>query len=246
MTAAANTILSTGTLSQALCDRLSDHDLVIDVSPFIQIKALGAEHIELMINTYREFSGPVIITSQHAVQALKAVWSQAPAPDGWKFYAVGPQTAELIKTQLGQVTLTATSAKDLANDFIAKVDPRPILYFCGDQRREELPMLLSAHNFLVHEVVIYQTIPTPHIYPAPYQGILFFSPSAVQSFFSLNQLPPSTLIFSIGPTTTAEIKKHTSEQIFTSAQPNKSNMIELVISIFSSKLILNNYDSTLQ
>ena len=40
----------------------------------------------------------------------------------------------------------------------------------------------------VDEVIVYKTIETPKVLTKQYDGILFFSPSAVKSFFSKNSI----------------------------------------------------------
>src|SRR5258706_9822828 len=42
-----------------------------------------------------------------------------------------------------------------------------------------------------------------------YDGILFFSPSGVESFFNTNEVNEQTILFAIGNTTATEIKKYT-------------------------------------
>jgi len=92
---------------------------------------------------------------------------------------------------------------------------------------------LQQHDIEVNEIVVYQTVPVPHKISKPYHGILFFSPSAVESFFSNNKLPEQTVLFAIGNTTAKEIKKYTNNTIIISGQPGKENLVEAMMEYFT-------------
>lgn len=63
-------------------------------------------------------------------------------------------------------------------------------------------------------------------------GILFFSPSAVSSFFSLNTPAERTVCFAIGHTTAESIAQHTSNKIITSRSTSQEMMIDTVQEYF--------------
>lgn len=233
MTSTPIPILCTGELMPALVQQLTNHCFQTTVLPFIEVKPLASELIFRAVAAWKNFTGPVVLTSQQAVQALRSAWPADDPPPGWQYYAVGQRTATQIETYLGPVKGQANSATALAGLIIKTAGPGPIVFFCGDHRREELPTLLSAHNYQVKETMIYHTTLTPHFYPDPYQAILFFSPSAVQSFFKVNVLNPSAAVFSIGDTTSHELKKFTHDPVFTSSQPNKGVLVAEVIKHFS-------------
>jgi uroporphyrinogen-III synthase len=66
-----------------------------------------------------------------------------------------------------------------------------------------------------------------------YHGILFFSPSAVQSFFSNNKISDQTILFAIGNTTATEIKKYTNNKIITGDEPGKENLVTEMIRYYT-------------
>ena len=66
-----------------------------------------------------------------------------------------------------------------------------------------------------------------------YFGILFFSPSAVQSFFSKNKVADKTILFAIGNTTANEIKKYSTNKIIISDEPGKENLVTKMIEYFN-------------
>jgi uroporphyrinogen-III synthase len=111
--------------------------------------------------------------------------------------------------------------------------PDEVIFFCGDQRRDELPQLLKDESVAVNEIVVYETIPVPHKLSKIYTAILFFSPSAVESFFSANRAEVKTIFFAIGNTTAAAIKKHCANRVLVADAPGKEELVKDMISFFT-------------
>jgi len=155
-------------------------------------------------------------------------------PD-WEIYCIGNRTKELVEEYFGQHHIVgfADNAADLAQEIIESIQEDEIIFFCGDQRRQELPTLLKEQQIYVEEIVVYQTIQVPRKLKKEYQGILFFSPSAVESFFKMNTAPEKTILFAIGNTTSAEIKKHSKNKTVIANQPGKSTLMEMAIEYFT-------------
>jgi len=112
---------------------------------------------------------------------------------------------------------------------------REVYFFCGDRRREELPFLLRREGFTVNERVVYRTILTPRKVERVYDGIAFFSPSAVESFFSVNAVAEATRLFAIGETTAASIGAHCSNPVVISDSPEKEELVRRMIDYFQLK-----------
>lgn len=110
-----------------------------------------------------------------------------------------------------------------------------MVFFCGDLRREELPDLLKKAGIELTEVVVYQTLETPIKINKDYDGILFFSPSAVKSFFSINQVNSNALFFAIGNTTANAIKPFSKNSIIVSEFPAKDQLLDKAIKYFSNR-----------
>lgn len=110
-------------------------------------------------------------------------------------------------------------------------------FFCGDKRRDEVPALLNQHEIEVHEIEVYRTKLIRHNINKSYDGILFFSPSAVISFFRYNTVYGKTILFAIGNTTANEIKKYSGNMIVTSEEAGKKNLVESAIIFFDKDRI---------
>ena len=108
-----------------------------------------------------------------------------------------------------------------------------MVFFCGDERRDELPDILKQHDIDVNEIVVYQTVEVPRKITKKYFGILFFSPSAVRSIFKLNKLGEKTIPFAIGNTTANEIKKFSNNKIIISNEPGKENLNQKMMEYFN-------------
>ncbi|MCC8142570.1 MAG: uroporphyrinogen-III synthase [Tannerellaceae bacterium] len=68
-------------------------------------------------------------------------------------------------------------------------------FFCGQRRLNEIPERLSGAAISYKEVIVYETELTPQTLEKTYEGILFYSPSGVESFFSANHPGKATLFF---------------------------------------------------
>lgn len=226
-------ILCTRPLPQPLLDAALDAGIQIDVSPFIETESILTVEVQQEIEQASLQAVPVVFTSMNAVDAV-TVFLDGHQP-GWEIYAIGTATARLVKAYFGEAAIagTANDAAALADVIAGKDHIDEVVFFCGDQRREELPAILREHEIEVTEIVVYQTIALPHKVEKSYHGILFFSPSAVQSFFQKNKPLPETILFAIGNTTANEITKYATNKVIISNEPGKENLVHTMIEYFS-------------
>jgi uroporphyrinogen-III synthase len=226
------TILSTRPLNESLINEAKEEGIYIDVIPFIETEAIQSVEVQQEIDLALLESATIVFTSMNAVEAV-ADYMIDEQPD-WAVYCMGNTTQELVKKYFGANSIagTAANAAELADLIVGEADTDEVIFFCGDQRRDELPDILQANNIEVNEIQVYHTIPVLHKIESVYNGILFFSPSAVESFFSKNKTDPQTIIFAIGNTTAAAIKKHTANPVIISNEPGKENLVGKAINYF--------------
>ncbi|HEY0432253.1 MAG TPA: uroporphyrinogen-III synthase, partial [Chitinophagaceae bacterium] len=181
------TILSTTTLDEADIAAGRAAGLAIDVIPFIEVVLIDGPVIAEEVTHVAGMPATVIFTSIHAVRSVQRF---VRGPVQWKMFCVGEITAGAAISAFPGSTLldTAATAGELANRIVASGtgDSAGITFFCGDHRRDELPSMVRSGGSTMKEIVAYQTIKTPHVIDNDYDGGIFFSPSAVQSFFSVN------------------------------------------------------------
>ena len=172
----------------------------------------------------------IVFTSQHAVEAVDRYLHGGDAcyiPDHWKAFCLNGATKERVQEMLSeeQIIETAPNATALAAKIIAHGQFRQVVFFCGNQRREELPRLLKESGIEVIEIVVYESIATPVVTTGNLDAILFFSPSAVKSFFSANTLKKDTPCFAIGDTTAAAIGEYVGNRVIVSESPEQTTML---------------------
>jgi uroporphyrinogen-III synthase len=228
------TILSTRPLAASLIDEAAAQGIVIDVQSFIETEAILSVEVQQEIEQAMLQSAAVVFTSMNAVEAVATYLDIAEEKPDWTIYCMGQTTQQLVKKYFGEASIggTGDNATELAELVAEESFTNEVIFFCGDQRRDELPEILRSNDMNVNEITVYHTIPTPQLVKKNYNGVLFFSPSAVDSFFSVNTLNSTTMLFAIGQTTAAAIKKHTGAGIITAGKPGKENLLEKAINYF--------------
>ena len=166
----------------------------------------------------------VIITSKNAVDAIL---TNCPAED-LKFkniYCVGRRTKKLIEQRIGKVTHVERNAKRLAEYLIEYISLKEVTYFCSNLRLDHIPNLLAEQHIKVNEVEAYNTKFDSKPINKSCTGVLFYSPSTVQSFLLKND--PNFVAFCIGESTAQEARKHFKD-VQVAKVPTVESVIELV------------------
>lgn len=166
----------------------------------------------------------VIITSKNAVDALLTNFS-APELQFKNIYCVGRRTKRMIEKRIGKVTHMAPNAKKLAAYLVEYLEGTKVTYFCSDLRLDDLPNILTENNIAVNEVEAYQTKYDAVKLENTVVGIMFYSPSTVDSF--LKQNPANGIAFCIGETTANTAAKYF-EDVRVAKVPTVESVIELV------------------
>ncbi len=231
-------ILSTKALTQESKDKASLNDIDIDELPFITTEPIKSDELKNSLRGFLQQNITAVFTSKNAVLAFEQIVN-AEVP--WKIFCIGQSTKKFVAKVFGEEKIvdTADNASELADIILKDGEIKRVIFFCGKIRREELPEKLKSAEIELKEIVVYETLETPQkISRKHYDGILFFSPSAVKSFFSLNKLNDEIQIFAIGKTTADAIQKNIDVELKIAETPGEENMINLVISTFSTNKTL--------
>jgi len=225
------TILSTKLLNDDVIRQASAKNVLIEWLPFIKTEAVSSIEVQQEIEQALMLSASVVFTSVNAVEAVAAELD-GQRPD-WQIFCIGNATCESVENYFGKelISGTADNAKELAT-VILHSNVEEVIFFCGDQRREELPGSLRENEIDVDEIVVYETLALHQKVDKEYNGILFFSPSAVVSFFHSNRLNEQTILFAIGNTTASEIIKYSKNKIIVSDKPDQKILLQTVIDYF--------------
>lgn len=232
-------LLSTRPLENALIEKAAYYNITLHVIPFIQIHTAYSNSFPDLLNRIAATKITVAFTSVHAVEiVVAALPKHKPIPD-WEIYCLGGTTFTLVKKYwpYQNIKATAKSAGDLAGK-IVNDSPDAVTFFCGNKRLEILPGQLTGAGIKLEECIVYSTEETPVKVERSYNGILFFSPSAVNSYFSINTISADTILFAIGNTTAAAIKQFCNNSIIISEFPGREQLVEKAISYFNNGNIL--------
>ena len=220
-------VLSTKKLEPSLLKHAEENDIEIAEQEFISIQPVVSEEKQKEISEWLNKSNmDVVFTSANAVEAVKNCLDKSGRR---KFHCISGRTRSALLSYIHkeQIISTAEYGKDLAGK-IMKHQVKEIVFFCGNKRRDELPGILKAAGIKVYEVVVYETIETPSVNTDDFDAVLFFSPSAVQSFFSVNQLKNNVVCFAIGNTTADSIHQFNNNKIIICEQPSQAMMLDAV------------------
>lgn len=174
----------------------------------------------------------VIITSQNGVEALLHNF----VADELKFkniYCVGRRTKRLIERKIGKVKHSEKNAKYLSAYLAQEIEGQEVTYFCSNLRLDTLPSTLKANNITINEVEAYKTMYSPAKVDDKVSGVLFYSPSTVESFIRENTAD-NKVAFCIGESTANEAKKYFNE-VKIAKIPTVESVLELVGLYFVKK-----------
>ena len=201
-------VLSTKTLS------LSQKELLLNTGiSFVEYDAIKIEFSPVKIPS--KISN-AIFTSQNAVRSLEQ--SKVTIEN---CFCVGPKTKLLLEENGRNVVKMSDNSNDLGV-FIAKNHSNDTFYyFCGNERRDELPNILKSQKIHFLEQKTYKTTPNWQKFHQKWDGILFFSPSGVSSFVKANLDSNQRLFnypaFCIGSTTAGVAKDYFSNTVTANA-----------------------------
>jgi uroporphyrinogen-III synthase len=229
------TILSTASIPFEQIPRIPD-SIDLRVIPFIEIVPRGEEFLKKQIEGLAAEQTAVVFTSAHAVRGVTNLLTKKP---DWKLYCIRYETRRALEMWFGEeyILKTADNAKVLSDQIIAD-GIREAVFFCGDQRMDILPDQLRKHGVRLNELIVYDTILRPVQIEHQPDAILFFSPTAVKSFFSMNELMPSTTIFAMGQTTAASLKKFTDIPVIISPEADKSFVMHMALEYAGSHPVI--------
>ncbi len=219
----SNTLLSTKTLSLPQKELLLNSGL-----GFVDYDAIKIELLEDFDFRQTEDISNVIFTSKNAVKAvLKSEISIS------NCFCVGNSTKTLLEENGQKVLEIAQNASELAQIIVKKYKNTSFSFFCGNLRRYELPEILKTHNVALKEYIVYKTHQNIKKFGRFFEGVLFFSPSGVQSYMTENSLEKS-MAFCIGTTTASELEKYTNNIIIAN-KPTVENVIVQAVKYFNQK-----------
>ena len=225
-------ILSTRPLPKPLVEQALQQGIVLEEVSFIETEPVIDEKLQKDLETFSQQNMIAVFTSMNAVDAVADAIKRKVA---WTIYSIGSATQRLVEERLGvNVKASAAYASELADKIIADA-PAEVHFFCGNIRRDVLPQKLKEAGINVVESVVYKTIETPKRVLKHFDAILFYSPSAVNSFFLVNKVDDATELFAIGTTTAEAIQPYSNKPVIIATEPGKEEMVQQAIRHFNIK-----------
>jgi len=233
-------ILCTRPLPESLLELAAREGVDVTVEAFTEIHPIVSNDVRDIILSLFQQRITLVFTSAHAVEILEKHYLHQPdtyyVPANWDICCLEAGTLDAVKEALTHCTVKATAANAtaLANAITALGNVKEVYFICGKQRRDELPNILQQNHIRVHELVVYENAATPaKMDAAAYDGVFFFSPSAVRSFFSANTLPAATVCFAIGETTAAALQTAANNKIIISESPSAYALLAAATAYFN-------------
>lgn len=211
-------VLSTKKLANNQKELLLNAGISLVEQDFISIAPIPFELKEIPEN--------LIFTSKNAVKAILK-HSKVSQLKEKKCFVVGAKTSELLRANGFSVARIVNYGSELAKEIIEFHKTEKFLFFCGKKRNPELPNQLMKHNIRLSEIEVYDTLPSPKKIDRIFDGVLFFSPSSVNSYCSENALSGS-IAFCIGDTTASEAKKYTDNVVIAKKQSIENVIVQAV------------------
>ena len=175
-------------------------------------------------------NGNLIFTSQNAVESVLQN-PKCSELQGKSVFCVGMKTKDFLEDNGSEVAVYTDYAADLAEIITLIYANESFTFFSGNLRRDILPNILTENQIAFNEIEVYETNITSHKIKSKPDGILFFSPSAVESYLKQNAIK-NEICFCIGETTAEVLENKKIKNIVIAEQPTVENVIAEVIEFY--------------
>ena len=211
-------VFSTKSLSESQT-KLFHNNIASESSDFIKVRSN-----RIAPKVVKDLIENVIITSKNGVEALLDNFTKEEL-NFKNIFCVGRRTKKMIQQKIGPVNHAEKNAERLAEYLSKEMKGNSVTYFCSDLRLDTLSKILTENKIEVNEVEAYKTMYSPELVSESIDGMLFYSPSAVNSYLQKNTT--DKVAFCIGASTAKEAQKYF-EKVEVAQIPTVESVIELV------------------
>lgn len=218
-------VLSTKQLREETFRLFPHAGIVVKSVPFIRIDLPE----QIILPEARQVDA--IITSANAVTALNSIREKLPVFNN--IYCISGQTEALVREHLSAESVVARPyASELVEIMEKAAFTYPLWFFKGNKALPTIPEGLKRAGIDFTAIEVYQNTATPQTLQEDFEAILFFSPSAVESFLKNNFIPDNTITFAIGKTTAKALKPF-AKRVIISEKTTEVSVIESVVKYFN-------------
>jgi uroporphyrinogen-III synthase len=226
-------ILSTKQLAPYLIQKYTTPYTSLQAMDFIEISPLPITKSTL-VEIVLVKDSHLIFTSSNAVAIIIKLLGDIYIPEkNLHIWCTDGRTYELVLQHFeAQYIYAERNSEELASVISNRHIVGNYFYFCGEKRLDTLPGLLNKHHIPFKEIVCYTTKLIPKKTEEEYDAVLFFSPSGVESFFSINTLDSHVICCAIGKTTAREIAKYCKNKLVIADESTPEFLITKVIDTY--------------
>ncbi len=227
------TILSTKKLNPPIVSQLEQDGFSVIENDFISITFALTKAVKERL-TKIDNNDVLVFTSANGIESVKNFIDRNLS---FQVYCISGKTTQFVEAAFPNAKIIdiAPYGNLLAEKIIAS-GVKKVVFCCGNIRRDELPSMLKSNDVEIEELVVYETIETPKLINQHFDAVLFFSPSAVNSFFTSNQLKSDVVCFSIGTTTEAAIRNYTNNTIIIADEPTQESLVNQIKKHFKNQV----------
>ena len=232
----------------------SHNDIHLINLPVLTFNFTNSDDLLREVNDNHQNYEAIVFTSQRAVESVEFILPQIDNfSEKWTqsklCYVVGEETASKVKSSLnwepknilGSEAGNALKLADVIIDRYKDQTTKPLLFPCGNLKRNELEQSLMKQEIQLRPVISYETIPRKDISYAIAQlklttleYVVFFSPSGVKNVYdilkkSIAGFEDQTKVIAIGPTTAKTLTtEFDCQNVLVAENPNAESVIHLI------------------
>lgn len=223
-------IVSTRKIEADLKQMASEKNIIISDFDFLNYEFIQSQEI---IQVLSNNTAPLIFTSQHAVKAILQLLTKNNLQLKSKScYTIEGVTENLALKNGFTILGSAKDSNQLANKIIEQKRDR-LIFCCGNIRLNNLKDILIKNKIELLELEVYKKTLTPHKLHNNFDGVMFFSPSQIDSFLKNNILSTDTPAFCIGNTTSEYLKSKQHFNCYTSKMQSVKSVLDFAIEHFA-------------
>ncbi len=216
-------VLSTKILPVNLRQMLLNAGVALVQTDFIQTRSIKFE--------LEKINEVLLFTSQNAVESVLQN-SKIEVLKQHNAICVGVKTKALLESHGFKVLACQDYAAELAQIIVSDFQNQSITFFAGNIRRDTLPKAMTNAGIKFDEIRAYETVLNPQKVNGNFDGILFYSPSGINSYLKHNKIE-NQICFCIGTTTAEALEPN--KNIVIANRPTVENTVIQCINHFKNK-----------
>ena len=215
-------VLSTKILPVNLRQMLLNAGVALIQTDFIQTRSSKFE--------LEKINDILLFTSQNAVESVLQN-SKIEELKKHNAICVGIKTRAMLESHGFTVLACQDYAAELAQIITTDFKNQSITFFAGNIRRDTLPEAMTSAGIKFDEIRAYETALNPQKVNTNVDGILFYSPSGINSYLEHNKID-NQICFCIGTTTADALEPY--KNIVLANRPTVENTVIQCINHFKN------------